>query len=399
MAKITPDIIKNIIVKDGNLYVPESICKAVGSCIVSDFATIQKEGARLKELYESYQRKMEPIEISYVGDATIDAYSIYYLPRNTLVPKIALLCCAYHPAFQNLPKRLRVLDLGSGTGGVVIGLLDLFHNDPFSKISLDITAVDLSPDSLQRQRQLVNCVGLSDSMWRRIEADLTDPEDYRPKLWSGAPYDMVFAANIFTELDEPATDALLQNVAPLLAQNGILVNVEATREYTGRQLIHITKNSKELGLNIYYPCPPDFPCPKPKCWMWRKDRFECPNISVGNKPIETTPVQKAYWLILCKKPCSIYDVLRQKNPKLSWGVAARIGKERTDENKREQDYEICTVNGLKSITHTRKKQDLFWILDGERFKRGSIIGSTDDYSEVETWDILSGFTSYKSDEI
>jgi hypothetical protein len=133
--------------------------------------------------------------------------------------------------------------------------------------------------------------------------------------------------------------------------------------------------------------------------MWHEDKFECPDIVVKGEPIQPTKIQKAHWMILCNKPYSVYEVMYENNSKFTWGVVARIGKERTDENKREQDYEICTVNGLKSITHTRKKQDLFWILDGERFKRGSIIGSTDDYSEVETWDILSGFTSYKSDEI
>jgi len=395
MVRITPDLIKGLITRNGNLYVPEYICDAIGSCVVSDPVVVQKEGERLKALYESYQTKLEPIKTSYLEDATIDAYSIYYLPRNTLVPKLALLVCAYHRTFQALPNKLRVLDLGSGTGGVILGLLDLFQNEPLSKISLDITAVDSSPGSLQRQRQLVNCVA-PDSSVRCIEADLTSPKDYRPKLSTGTPYDMVFAANILTELEEPVIFILLQDVAGLLSENGLLISVESARDYTGQQFSRINKNAVGLGLNIYYPCPPQFSCQKPKCWMWREDEFECPDISVSNESVATTTVQKAYWLILCKQSCSVFDMLLERNPTYTWGIKAHIGKERTTEDKVEQEYEVCTPEGLRKLVHKRGKDQLFVLLESEPHKRGSFIGWTADFSVVETWDPISGFKVLKS---
>lgn len=396
MTKITPDVIKSLITRNGALFVPESVTSAIGSCVVSSTDVVEQEGQRLKKLYDEYDK---PIKIDYSGDATIDAYSVYYLPRNTLVPKVAILCCLYYPSFQTLPDRLSVLDLGSGTGAVVLGLLDLFHDNALSGTQLDVVALDSSLDSLRRQRQLVDRVGLRGSSYQCYQADLSVPTSCQSKLSIGAPYDMVFAANIFTELDGLATDALFQNVAPLLAQNGILVNVEAARKYTRKQLIRIIKKARESGFNIYYPCPPALSCPKSECWMWREDRFECPDIRVGNELIETTPIQKAYWIILCKQPCSIFDVLLERNATFTWGVKAHIGKECTVGDNVEQKYEVCTPSGFKGLVHKRRKDDLSALLRSEPYKRGSFIGWADDFSEVETWDILSGFISYEDDEI
>jgi hypothetical protein len=178
---------------------------------------------------------------------------------------------------------------------------------------------------------------------------------------------MVFAANIFTELEPNESDALLAHVALLLSENGVLINAEAHRNYTMRQRPHIVKTAKNLGLHMYYPCPPDLSCPTQDCWMWRKDEFECPDITVRDEALETTMVQKAHWIILCKSSCSIYDVLRTKSPNLTWGVAAQKG----------QRCEICTPSGLQDGPL------------GKHFERGSFIGYTDDWSEVEHWDILS----------
>lgn len=117
----------------------------------------------MKATYDSFEKKEEPTVLDYSGDVTIDAYSAYYLPRNSLVPKVAITCCAHSTAFQNLPSRLRILDLGSGTGSVVLGLLDLFRNKARSATRLAIVALDVSLEALRRQRQLVNHVGLHGS--------------------------------------------------------------------------------------------------------------------------------------------------------------------------------------------------------------------------------------------
>ena len=390
MTIITPDLIKSLIIKDGALYVPDTISDAIGSCTTSNADAIQEEYKDLKDKYVKFSRNLEPLAIDYSKAATIDSYSVHYLPRNTFVPKVAILCCAYHPSLQNLPDRLRVLDLGSGTGGVVLGLLDLFRNKALSGTRLDIVAIDESLECLNRQKELVKCIGTQGSSNQCQQANLSDPCSYQSKLSIGAPYDMVFAANIFAELDAQdaqATDAILEHVVPILSENGIVVNVESHSSLAMKRRSQMANSAKSLGLHMYYPCPPDLPCPKQECWMWRNDGFDCPDIIVDVETIETVKVHRAFWTILCRQSCSIYDVLRHNNPKLFWGVLAPKYKSREVEDKIEQNYEVCRIDGYKEITH-KKKKGIFSIIQDPEFNRGSFIGYTDDYSEIEFWDIL-----------
>jgi len=394
MTKITPDLIKRIITQNGSLFVPESITDAIGSCLVSSDDAIREEGDKLKETYDKFATKLEPIVVDYSGDVTIDAYSVYYLPRNMLVPKVAILCCAYDAAFQNLPNRLSVLDLGSGTGAVVLGLLDLFHNKALLGIHLDIVALDSSLESLNRQSKLVEHLGIHDSSHKWQQVDLSDPVSYQSKLPMGAPYDMVFAANIFTELKEQPTDELIKCVAPLLSENGIIVSVESQSNYAMRQRARIVKTAKNLGLHMYYPCPPELSCPKRDCWMWRTDEFDCPCIMVNGQAIDTTKVHRAHWTIVCKKPCTIYDALHNKNPDLIWGIAAPY-KPKFEGDKVKHGYEFCTERGRLTGTITQDQQKWMWLMRDELFDRGSVIGITADLKEIqEGWDIVSGFVSY-----
>ncbi|MCJ7631266.1 methyltransferase domain-containing protein [Candidatus Bathyarchaeota archaeon] len=394
MTNISPTLIRGLITQNGTLSVPQAIADAIGSCTTSEARSIREEGEQLKAKYNSFEDKEKPAVLDYSSDVTIDAYSVYYLPRNSLVPKVAIMCCSYSAAFQSLPSRLRILDLGSGTGGVGLGLLDLFHNKALLATCLDIVALDVSQEALRRQSQLVNHMGLHGSSLQCHRADLSDPKDYISKLPVGAPYDMVFAANILIELGEPTIDALLQHVVPLLSESGIVVVVESQSNYTKKQKARIAKDVKNLGLHIYYPCPPNLTCSRYSCWKWRNDEFECPSIMVHGEALETTKIQKAHWMILSKRSCSIYDILHSKNPQLVWGVAAS-GKVQIEEDKVKYDYEFCTENGWFPGTIEQEKNKLLWPTEDEPFKRGTIVGITWDDKEIkEGWDIVSGFVSY-----
>jgi len=386
MTRINPDLIRALITQERTLYVPESITDAIGSHIVSSTTAILEEGKRLKEEYDRLSTKREPILIDYSGIVTIDAYTVYYLPRNTLVPKISILCCAYNPAFQSLPEKLRILDVGSGTGGVVLGLLDLFQNEALSDTQLDIVAIDASTEALKRQSLLVEHVGLHGSSHQCYQADLSDPNDYRGKLSTGAPYNMVFAANIFAELSEQATNFLLEHINQQMSDNGIFVNVESQSNYAMRQRARIAKIAQSLGFHIYYPCPPNLSCPKNECWMWREDNFECPDITTEGESLETTQVQKAHWTIFSRQDHSIHELLTSKNSKLTWGTKAPKYRPRDQGDVIEQRYEVCTMRGLEEFVHRRNKVSITFA--AEPYKRGSFIGYTDDYSELEYWDIV-----------
>lgn len=395
MTNITPSIVKKLIADaSGKLFVPETITNAIGSCVFSDVDVVEQQGDWLKTLYDSYQTKIEPISVDYSGDGTVDAYSVYYLPRNTLVPKVAILCCAYHPALQQLPNILRVLDLGSGTGGVILGLLDLFQNKALSGTRLHIVAADSSLQALTRQRLLVENLGLNNSSLEQHQVDLSDSRSCQSKLLVGAPYDMIFAANLLTELEPDKGDALFEHIASLLSDNGVIISVEAQRNYIMRQRVRMAKQAQQTGLHIYYPCPPNAVCSQSRCWMWRKDEFECPHIMVKGNPVESTNIQIAHWMILCTKACSIYDVLCNHNPELIWAVAAPY-KPRVEGDKVKHTYEFCTEGGQRTGIVAQDKNEWAFSFAEELFKRGSIIGFTKDFKGIEEgWDIVSGFVSY-----
>jgi len=393
--RINPQLIKGIITHNGRLFVSQAITDAIESFLESTEDAILEEGGRLEDLYEkSMGDPQQPVVVDYSGAATVDAYSVFYLPRNTLVPRVAILCCAYDAALQNLPSRLSVLDLGSGTGGVVLGLIDLLANKALTTTYLDIVALDASPGSLVRQSKMVGHMGCPQVSHRYQPVDLSDPASYQSALSLGAPYDIVFIANLFGEMHRDATNALVRSIAPLLSENGIMVSVESQSNYVKRQRTRIVKTARGLGLHVYYPCPPDVACPRAECWMWREDEFDCPPIMVGGQLVDIRPFHRAHWTILCKKPHTIYDAFHNNNPGLVWGVGQCYPPVQEDK-KVSYGYDACTTKGLVRGAITQDAQKWSWSLRSRPFERGSVIGITADLTEIEEgWDIVSGFVRY-----
>ena len=205
---------------------------------------------------------------------------------------------------------------------------------------------------------------------------------------------MVFAANVFAELSEPVTDALLEHIAPLMSENGIIVNVESQSNFAMRQRARIARKARSLGLHVYYPCPPDLDCTKKDCWMWRTDEFICPDIMVGSEAIETTKIQIAHWVIFSVGPHSIYEIFHAKDPELTWGVVAPY-RPKVEGEKVKHDYEFCTESG--GYTGTITQDTMKWALSMEKelFKRGTIIGIAKELKTIEMgWDIVTGFINY-----
>ena len=391
MPRITPDLMMSLVTKDGRLQVGTSIPKAVSACLVSDSDDIRREGDELKAEYKAAETEREPVVMDYSGSERIDAYCVYYLPRNTLVPKLALLCCSHHPELRDFDDELNVLDIGSGTGAVSLGLLDLFENDELSASQIHILAIDSNGEALERQEELVEHMDASITTIETKIVDLEDPSSYKRKLKSSAPYDMIFAANVLAELSGDGAEALLEDVSELLVPGGIIVNMESETNYAKLQRARVARKAGDLGLYRYYPCSPDAPCPKrghsKGCWVWREDGLQCAGIRVGRETLQPTEILRAHLMILCTEPYSIYDVLEKHNPDLIWGlVESRYGEKDTDEDGLvTEDYSLCTRQGARKVRQTRRKR---LIRGGDAIPRGVFIGFTPDFKETHTWDIL-----------
>ncbi len=387
MPIIDADTIRKLVLTNNELFVPEMITKAIGQSMISSAGDISVEIRRLAALYRKFVKRDEPTPVSYLGDITIDAYTVHYLPRSTLIPKLLFLSLAYHPAFQCIKDEVNILDLGSGTGGVVLGLLDLFKDKPFSGIKINIMSCEKSRVALDRQLELLKYNGYNNfSVWHSC-SDVVNTTIYDGGLSKLAPYDYIIAANLFTELPLDDINMLLSKLPSIMAPNAVLLIADPPRMYVDRLKICISETLRSLGLFQYYPCPPGYRCPKTKCkWVWLNFLFTCPDIEINGELLETAKILTTTWSIFCRSEHSIYDVLRPIDTELTWGVAVPYGNEYS--LKEIMDYSICTADGPRGAKHTREN-----ILSRDRsyiILRGSILGFNNDYSKVHSWHPVKG---------
>jgi SAM-dependent methyltransferase len=375
MTMKLPDVatMQALVKRRGELYIPESITRAIGDCITSDYGELEHEINHLKSQYAAYRNEDAPMVIEYNGQLTLDAYAVNYLPRNTLIPKILFLSYMELPELQELPNEINVLDLGSGTGGVAIGLLDLFQNDPFRGIKLKIHACEASEPSLQMQINLIKMILPKNYELYHSIIDFTSAANYGNTLSKLAPYHFIFCANLFTELPWNQIERLLLNVKDLLAPNGILLIADPPRIYTCKMTIQISNLLRGNGLSQFYPCPPNRQCSNDQCWTWLETEFKSPDVEVGGKTITVPNIFKTTWSIFSRLDTSIYSYLEKINPGLKWGCAVPYGDELSF--SKVLDYSLCTNEKIKSFRRIRK-EGLFIFDRNKVIRRGTVVGFT-----------------------
>lgn len=387
MPVINVDAVRKSIISNDALFVPDEVTKAISQALVSSVEDVSAEIEHLVALYRDYIPYDGPTPVSYSSDTTIDAYTVHYLPRNTLIPKLLFLSLAYHPIFQIIGDEVNILDLGSGTGGVVLGLLDLFKAKPFSDIKANITSCDISRLALDRQMELITRIGYQHDNIQCICVDLADTWTYDKVLSKLAPYDYIIAANLLAELPQDYITLLLSKLPGIMAPNAVLLIADPPRTYIDRIKIYVSRILRSLGLFHYYPCPPGYECKKFKCpWVWLGIEFTCPDIEINGDLLKPNKLLLTTWSIFCSSNHSIYDALMHIDTSLTWGVAVPIGNEFSPKEK--VDYSLCTVKGTHNITHKRSQP--FFPDRAKIIRRGSIVGFNDDYSKVFVWHPVYG---------
>ena len=119
--KVTAEVIESITKKDGKYFLPDRIRVAIENCLeCNNGDLITGEYGRLLKEYQQYRTSNVPAVIDYKGSLTLDAYTAFYFSRNFCIPFIGLRDLVYHRLFQNIPSEIKVLDIGSGTGAVVL---------------------------------------------------------------------------------------------------------------------------------------------------------------------------------------------------------------------------------------------------------------------------------------
>lgn len=334
---LNPALLKPTVVDNsGDIFVSKRIVSTIQECITSPPSEIR---TKMKELTKDYERQQnhQRIQIDYDDPVLLDAYTINYLPRNTLIPKLGLFFYSYSATMFSNQDRLNILDIGSGTGAIPLGLLDMFQEPSLRHIKCDIYAIDSLTSALHKQNKLIKTYGLDGSTHDYDYADLSDPATYRKILKNKQPFDLIFCSNILSEMKYQHIENILSIIHNNLDNNGVCIIAESQNTPAKRACAYLSHHVDEYGLHVFYPCPPDISCTNPYCWKWFNHYFVCDDIQIGDEEFEITKKHTIFWRIITKQDLSVYQYLNSKRKNYNWGIT------RYARNK--SCNEFCTENG------------------------------------------------------
>jgi SAM-dependent methyltransferase len=370
LVKITPKVIEEISTVDGTFIVSDKIKNGIESVLAGiDQSNLTEGYLRLQTEYKNNRLEHKPAIINYDDETTLNAYVAYYLPRNTIIPAIAIRDLSYHPLFQTLPDVINVLDIGCGTGAISLGLSSLFEELPNFHGKLVITGVDQCLKALYKQKNIIEKTFFTKAKFHLINANLNSPKLFTENIAKYAPFDFVFTGNCLTEVDISTSRTTLGVLKDLIKPNGAIIMAEAQRNFT-KEIIRILANeSTSMGLHVFYPCPADS-CGYPPydgyeyCWSWRDHDYVPPDIKIDGRSLENQPRERLTlsWLMLTQNNINIYDGFQRARPELKWGpISKAVG----------DAYEMCykgTYIGFKRGETVPFKS----------FSRGSIVGLSEE---------------------
>jgi SAM-dependent methyltransferase len=347
------EIEKSLFTDDG-LVLPSKVRDGIEQCLVSSASEIYQAKEQLSSTYKDY---VNPPKIDYENAAIIDAYTVDYLPRNFFIPQIAFRDLALCDNAVLFNKTIRILDLGSGTGAVALGVFELFSKAPFyNHFNIELIALDFSIKALQRQRNLRVKSGLNftGDEFDVKHIDLKDVAKVAGFLATQKPWDVIFSGNFMNELDPKSQEALIDTLSMHLAKNGSIIIAEPAQDRSKKILAMISAYAKKKGLTIYYPCNEKNRCSKSQCWIWREYRIDAIRhiekevgiITFSDKPLLISVI------ILNKNGASIFDAFKELKPKLKWDIIAPV-------RSYGDEYELCNRR---------------FRVEGKRYKRGALVG-------------------------
>jgi predicted ester cyclase len=188
---------------DGVDRFPTAYARRLEDMLVAEYGAGWPTGASGDALREA----IRGMKANYFASAAVEydhetalAYACYHLPDNYAVVQYVLARLARHDL---LPRRLRVLDVGAGVGGPMLGVHDLVPDD----CVVEYHAVEPSAAAeVFAQLAEETRTGFR-TMLHRETAEAFDPE---------GEFDVVLFANVLSELAEPKVVAhrYIDQVAP-----------------------------------------------------------------------------------------------------------------------------------------------------------------------------------------
>lgn len=350
-----------------------------------ELRSLAADVARLSTLLT---RERERLPTAYLGEARLrKAYLAYFLPSNSSKIHAPLQELALHPKNPLLKEKLRVLDIGSGPGSALLGVMEFFERRE-QRPRLELTALDQVAENLKEAEKLFLAHqggSASGASFQAIQSGIEGLD----RLVRGS-FEVIILSNVLNELyhhDEERigkrVDILRNIMSRFLADDGSCIVIEPALRETSREMLEVRDGLLERGFSVYSPCLFNGKCPaltNPKDWCHEDIPWDPPALV---KELDTlTGLRKDSlkfsYLVLRKDNLSLKDGPREHSFRV-------VSEPLVSKGKRE--YYLCGENGRRLVTRqdkdhtpgnevfgTLKRGDLVrfegLIDEGKRFKVG-----------------------------
>lgn len=202
-----------------------------------------------------------PLEHRYLARKEFQqAYQLYYTTTNFLkvIPPLRELQLG---GFAEKDE-LHVLDLGTGTGAAIWGLVQFLETDHAKPIKLTVTAVDSVGENLQFVRTFARAVAKRCTyVTLSVETKQTDLESVSDRTFGTGAFDLVLMMNTLNELNESARASMRTILPKAITTDGNIILIEPASKSHSRSLLELRDQMVADGLTIFAPCTRQQTCP------------------------------------------------------------------------------------------------------------------------------------------
>jgi len=318
-------------------------------------------------------REREVLPDAYLRDERLrHAYRAYFLPSNLLKIHKPLKELSLHPQNLLLKEKLSIIDIGTGPGTAMLGLMDFFSRQD-KRPRLEFLAVDQVAQNLREAEEMFTAV----QQGKALDASLKTVQSTIENIHHLTPgdFDIIILSNVLNELfvhdekkNEKRTDLLTSILRRFLADDGSCIIIEPALRETSRDLLMVRDSIIEQGFLVYSPCLREGKCPaleNPKDWCHEEIHWE-----------PTPLVQEIDRLTGLRKDALKFSYLILRNDRaalrdISGENSFRVVSEPLV-SKGKREFYVCGADGRKLMTRLDKDATLL-NEDYTRLERGQVV--------------------------
>ena len=335
--------------------------------------SVKTLAANVGRLSRLLTQEREELPSAYLKDAGLrEAYVSYFLAPNAAKIRLPLQELGLHPDRLLSQETLRILDIGSGPGTALLGLMEFFAcQDKLPR--LEFLATDQVAENLKEAEKLFaeHCAktGVHASL-KTVQCGIEEIGQRAHGL-----FDIIILSNVLNELYSKHADKITKRteslnsiLLQLLAEQGSCIIIEPALRETSRELLLVRDKLLGLGFHVYSPCLCSMACPalaNPKDWCHEDLPWEAPELI---KDIDSLiglrkDSLKFSYVVLRKETRSLLDACM--------GNVFRVVSEPLI-SKGKIEFYLCGAGGRRLITRQDKdRTDANHVF--EDLRRGAVV--------------------------